>query len=191
MKKIKILSLFISFILSLSACSVPVSPEQNMQKIRKFLYSYKSINLTADITADYGDKIFTYSVKYSGSDEDGVIEITAPDSIAGLHINVSSEDGIKLEYDGAVLDTGKLYEDGLSPVDAIPVLLSQWEQGYISECSSERHDGINCTAATIIVSDSVFIRTWFDCDSYLPLYAEISNNGFVIIKCNFKNISMN
>lgn len=190
MKRLHVLVTIICIALILSGCSVSISPEASMKSIREFLCSCENTDMRAAITADYGDKIFEYTVKYSGSGTSGDIEIITPEIIAGICAHVSFDDGIKLEFDGAVLDTGSLYEDGLSPVDAIPMMLTQWQKGYISEYSFEKHDGTDCTAATITVSDEVSLRTWFDSETYLPMYAEIAYNGFVIIKCDFENISM-
>ena len=178
----------IFFSLSLGSCS-SVSAKANMEEIRGFLSSCGNMEIRAAVTADYGDRVFEYTLKYSGTSDSGVIEIISPDIVAGVRARVSFDDGIKLEYDGVSLDTGKLYEDGLSPVDAIPVMLRQWTEGYVSDCSSEKYGDTDCTAATIAVSDEVTLRTWFDSASLLPVHSELAYNGFVVINCDFENIS--
>ncbi len=182
--------IIICLMAAFSSCSAPRSAESNMREIREFLSGCESIDIKAAVTADYGDKVFEYTLKYSGSESSGTIEIVSPEIIAGIRAQVSFDDGIKLEYDGTVLDTGKLYEDGLSPVDAIPVMLKQWQEGYISGYSLEKHDGINCTVADMTVSDGVSLRTWFDSETFLPVYSEIAHNGYVVIKCDFENVSV-
>lgn len=191
MKLAKLTVITICISIFLSSCTSPLSAEDRMTNIRESICSCNRFEMRVNITADYGSKIFLYTLKYIGTDSDGSIEIIEPDSIAGLCANVSFDNGVKLEYDGAILDTGKLYEEGLSPVDAIPVMLLQWKHGYISECSAEKYGKEQCIAAVITISDEVSLRTWFEEDSYLPVHAEIMHNGFVIIACDFENILMN
>ncbi|MFQ7454198.1 MAG: hypothetical protein ACLRNQ_25725 [Flavonifractor plautii] len=42
-----------------------------------------------------------------------------------------------LEYDGMRVETGPLDDSGMSPVDAVPVLMDYVQEGFIAECGME------------------------------------------------------
>ena len=91
---------------------------------------FKSI--FAEVTADYGDRAYQYTVSCRGTAEEGSLTVIAPDSIAGT--GTEWKDGqTRLDYDGISLETGPLSPDGLSPADALPVILSACQSGAILE----------------------------------------------------------
>lgn len=155
--------------------------------IRASLLEAVKLEMTAAVRADYGERVYDFTFKYSGKADKGELEITAPESIAGLKANISVTGGT-LEYDGAVLDTGAVTEDGLSPAAAIPVLISQWQSGYISGCNYEKLDDNEALAVTTDITETVKQRTWFDVKTHLPLRAELSENGKMVIACVFNNV---
>ena len=156
-------------------------------EIRAGLIEAEKLALTTSVRADYGDRVYDFSFNYSGNADRGHIEITAPESIAGLKAEVSVSGGT-LEYDGAVLDTGAVTKDGLSPAEALPVLISQWQTGYISGCSYEKLGDLNTLAVTTDITESVMQRTWFDVKSHLPVQSELSDSGKTVISCRFENV---
>ena len=73
-----------------------------------------------DLTADYGQRVYGYTVDFSETEKDGLsMVITAPENVAGVTARIA--DGqTALEYDGLQLETGPLNSYGLSPMDALP-----------------------------------------------------------------------
>lgn len=178
----------LSIILLLSSCQGARSKGQELAlDIRAGLLEADKLELTTTARADYGERVYDFTFKYAGNADKGEIEITAPESIAGLRAEVSVSGGT-LRYDGAVLDTGALTKDGLSPAEVIPVLISQWQSGYISGCNFEKLGDTETLAVTTDITETVKQRTWFDVRTHLPIRAELSDNGKMVIACQFENV---
>lgn len=172
----------------LSSCSASKGSGQELAlKIRADLLDASKIEMTADVTADYGDRVYQFTFTYAGSADKGEIVITAPEDIAGLKAKVSVSGGT-ISYDGAELDTGALTSGGLSPADSVPILLSQWQNGYISGCNYENLGSTETLAVTTAVTESESQRTWFDIKTHLPVRSELSQNGRMVISCTFENV---
>ena len=72
---------------------------------------------TMTVTADYGQRVYEYTVTFSGSETDGLsLVITAPEEAAGITATIAQGQTF-LTFDGVQLETGPLNEDGLSPLD--------------------------------------------------------------------------
>lgn len=163
--------------------------ENTAQKIQEEFFTMENAEIIANITADYGETVFKYKLKYRGSSDSGSIEILQPENISGLTAEVSrSLNSVKLSYDGIELDTGSLPETGLTPLDALPQMLSQWESGIFDDVFSEKLNGKDCILITCRISDTVLLKTWFDSITYLPVKADISSDGYTVINCDFENI---
>ncbi len=175
------------FILLSSCKSAGHKGQELALDIRAGLLQAEKLELTTTVRADYGDRVYDFTFKYAGNAEKGRIEITAPESIAGLQAEVSVSGGT-LQYDGAVLDLGAVTKEGLSPAEALPVLISQWQSGYISGCNFEKLDDINTLAVTTDITQTVCQRTWFDAKTHLPVRSELSDNGKMVIACAFENV---
>jgi hypothetical protein len=146
-----------------------------------------NLELTTQVTADYGERVFDFTLRYTGGAEDGTLEIMQPEPIAGLKATVSVSGGT-LEFDGVALDTGAVTKDGLSPAQCIPVLISQWQSGYISGCNFEKLGDCETLAVTTDITQTVSQRTWFDKKTHLPIKAELYDGGVMVIGCLFENI---
>ena len=189
MRQVKTLALMITLsCIFFSSChSAGGKGEELALQIRAGFLKAEKLGLTASVTADYGDRVYDFTFSYSGNADNGEIEIISPESIAGLKAKVSVSGGT-LEYDGAVLDTGAVTEDGLSPAEALPVLISQWQTGYISGCNYEKLGEANTLAVTTDITETVRQRTWFEIETYLPIRSELSDGGETVITCEFENV---
>lgn len=189
MRQVKALALMITLsCMIFSSCRGAGGKRQDLAlQIRAGFLQAEKLALTAFITADYGDRVYDFTFSYSGNADEGEIEITSPESIAGVKAKVSVSGGT-LEYDGAVLDTGAVTQDGLSPAEAIPVLISQWQTGYISGCNFEKLGDSEMLAVTTDITETVHQRSWFDVKTRLPVRSELTDGGKTVITCEFENI---
>jgi hypothetical protein len=177
--------------MTLSSCGGSKSGGEELAlKIRTSFLETEELSVKADITADYGERVYEFTITYTGGADSGVIEILAPEAIAGLTAKVSVS-GATLEYDGAALDMGAVTKDGLSPAEALPVLISQWQSGYISGCNFEKLGDTDTLAVTTDISETVNQKTWFDVKTRLPLRAELIDNGVMVISCRFDDVTIN
>lgn len=90
-----------------------------------------------EITADYGQRVYEFLLSAAVDGEETVLTLREPELAAGITARISEEGGV-LEYDGLALETGPLDGDGLSPVSALPALLSAARSEYMAECTLER-----------------------------------------------------
>ncbi|MBR7082154.1 MAG: hypothetical protein IKI49_05590 [Oscillospiraceae bacterium] len=190
MKKISKIAIITLFCAALCACSSKAALSKDA--IAREYAELSSLTLRADVTADCGDRVFEYGMKYEGSPEGGTITVVSPDSIAGLRVNTDFSSGeAALLYDGAELMAGELDSDGLTAVSAIPAMLDRWKNGYVTEASGELLGGSKYTALTYPISGETTLKTWFDPDTLLPYRAEIAVSGKTVIFCEFQDVTIN
>ncbi len=190
MRQVKALALMITLILLLSLCSCRAgkdSGEDLAGDIRTMMLESSRMDLTTNVTADYGLNVYEFTFRFTGNAQEGTLEIITPEAIAGLKATVSVTGGT-LEFDGAVLNTGALTSNGLSPAQCIPVLISQWQSGYISGYNFEKLNENETLAITTDITQTVSERTWFDKKTLLPLKAELYDGGVMVLSCQFENI---
>jgi len=177
-----ILLFFALILLPLSACSTQQSAGERIQEIQT-QFQTSSQRFSAHITADYGDRVHHFTLRFdSGAD---TLEVLMPEILAGIQIGIS-ESGTVLHYEGAVLDTGPLTADGLSPLAALPTIVHQWREGFVVEAHYETFQSIPVVAMTSHISDNALHITRFDRVTGIPVQAEIIADGFVIITCIFE-----
>ena len=177
----------VSLLLCLSACS-GTAREDTMAGIRQSFSQAAAVTFAADIRADYGDRVMDFGLDFTGLPDDGVITVTSPEIIAGAQVKLG-DGGTALSYTGAEVYTGEILPDGLSPVDAVPVMVSAWGGGLVTETVKERWGDTDCLAALYRVDDEVELRTWFD-GAGLPLHAEFIFDGYTVITADFYDMKV-
>ena len=147
-----------------------------------------------DVTADYGQRVYEYTVSFAGSREEGtVLTILAPEEAAVITAE-AKEGRTWLDYDGVRLETGPLDPAGLSPMDALPALLEAMKTGAVTETGTE-NDGAR---EILLVTtgdpglpagrgrETVFR---FDKSRKALLEAEIRSDGAAVIRCVFSEFA--
>ena len=143
---------------------------------------------TAHITASFPSRVAEYTINYSHSPENDRASVIAPKEVAGVSCTISGDDGF-LEFDGAILEVGKLSESGISPFSSTYALRKSWTDGNFDEIINDTMHG---KRAYFVISrednglSETEYRTWFSKDDFLPLYAEIFSDGKRIITCEFE-----
>ena len=148
-----------------------------------------------ELTADYGQRVYAYSVSFTGDREEGTtLTITAPEEAAGITA-VAKEGQTWLDYDGVRLETGPLDHQGLSPMDALPALLTELETGTVAEVGTETDGDLSLLRLTLrdpevtpgTGRETVF---WFDKAQKTLLRAELRNDGATVVSCVFSSFTM-
>ncbi len=173
--------------LSVTGCGAENSAEAEAEEIQREFAASDNLRLSAELTANYGERAYSFQVSYEGMADDGTVTITAPENIAGVSVRYA-DGGTTLVSDGAEVYTGELLPDGVSPVDAVPVITETWRSGLITGAVREKCDGADCVMSDFMVSEDVTLRTWFDRVTDLPVRAEMSIDGFTALSAVFYNV---
>lgn len=145
---------------------------------------------TAEVTADYGQRVYEYTLSISWQkDGETVLKVLAPENIAGITARMQNGTGY-LEYDGVSLETGPVSANGLSPVVAVPVLFDCIFSGFISECDFEtvgekRQVWFCCREPDVSPGTGTEVAFWFDAESFALTGAEVFSDGYSVIRFDF------
>lgn len=145
---------------------------------------------TMEVTADYGQRVYQYTVTFSGNEKDGLsLVITAPEEAAGITATIAQGQTF-LTFDGVQLETGPLNETGLSPLDALPAFLTAMESGYIAETGTEllgEAEALRlcCREPERAPGQGVETLLWFDKTNQTLLQGELRQDGATVIRCTF------
>lgn len=197
MRKGKICALMMTLCLLLAACGRGGAGDNDQLalEIRAAYLAMNGCSATIDITADYGRRVYDYTMAMTWArDGDTLLVIQAPESIAGVTARIGKESA-SLEYEGVSLETGTLDDQGLSPIGAIPVLLTSAREAFIAESASEPVGEIPALKLTYREPEAVpgtgrEISIWFHTETYAPIQAEILSDGARVIYCAFRDVVM-
>ncbi len=139
---------------------------------------------TAELTADYGQRVCQYQVDVEAGEEETSMTITAPDTVAGITARAVKDDTF-LDYEDLVLETGPLDPEGLSPMSAVPALLEAVQSGYITACSFPEEGvlRVDCGDPDREPDMGRTVSMWFDRSSGAMLKGEIACDGVLAVSC--------
>ena len=175
--------------LLLSGCKAgggPESAEGLAARIRAEYLSLTAWTAQADVTADYGQRVYEFSLDARWEkDGETTLTVTAPELIAGITARIGPKEAY-LEYDGASLSTGALTGDGLTPLEAVPFLMEELTQGYMARCAFEgegeaRRLRVEFRDADVPLGEGSGCTAWFQPDTRDLLGAELSWDGAVVL----------
>lgn len=129
----------------------------------------------AEITADYGDELYTFGVYCEGDSKGNLgFEVTSPETISGIR-GVTANGTGKLTFDDAALEFPLMADDQVTPVSAPYLLLKSLQGGYVRSVGEE--DGLlRVTVDDSYEEDALQLDIWLDADD-LPVRAEILYDG--------------
>lgn len=149
---------------------------------------------TVDITADYGQRVYEFTMSVSWQkDGETLLKVESPEEIAGITARIGNGSSY-LEYDGASLETGLLSAEGLSPMEAVPAILNYIFSGYIAECGFETVEESEqlwfcCRDPESSPGTGTEAAFWFDADSHALARAEVLSDGYTVIQCVFTDFT--
>lgn len=140
--------LVVAVVLLLCGCKLENTAYERMMEFRNRLQSSAGCTFITDITADYGENVYTFTLDCK-SDNYGNVRfvVESPESIAGISGEISQNGG-KLTFDDKALAFELLADGCASPVSAPWFIMRALLGGYISSCASNK-DGL-----TIQIDDS-------------------------------------
>lgn len=178
----KITALLLGVVLLTGCTSEQSTAEQQVQEMRSLYQSMESLTASGEITADYSDRVYTYTVDIEGDETSGSMTVTSPENISGTVIQWT-DDQLSINVDAVSLETGELSESGFSPADAVPAILKACKGGMLLGYSLEEEEGTQLLWVEFqnTETESSTISCAFDPDTYLLRRAEIAEDGRTII----------
>lgn len=164
-------------------------------EIRASYIAMTTCNARMDVTADYGQRVYKYTLDFSyEKGGDTTVTVVSPEEAAGVTARITG-DSTLLEYDGVSLETGPLDESGLSPISAAPALLRSAAEGFIAESGMEMVGERECLFITCRDPEGrpgqgTEFTLWFDAGTHELVQGEILADGVRIISCTFTEFSM-
>ena len=170
------------------------SAEEAALNIRTEYLAMTACSATVDITADYGQRVYEYTLAVAWQKEgETVLTVLEPENIKGITARVQNGSA-RLEYDGASLETGMLGAEGLSPMEAVPAVLDYILTGYIAECDFETTEETQqiwfcCRDPERAPGVGTEAAFWFDQSTHALKRAEVLSDGYTVIQCVFTDFT--
>ena len=147
-----------------------------------------SVTFEAEITADYGDEVHTFSVYCEGDNQGNLgFRVTAPETIADISGRIEAGEG-NLTFQDTVLAFPLLAEDQLSPVSAPWIFYMTLRGGYLTAAGMEE-DLLRVTIDDSYDDDALTVDIWLDAAD-TPIRAEILYDGRRILTLTIENFQI-
>ena len=147
-----------------------------------------SVSFDAEITADYGDEIHTFSVYCEGDSQGNLgFRVTDPETIGDITGRIEAGEG-KLTFRDTVLAFPLMAEDQLSPVSAPWIFYTTLRGGYLTSAGMEE-DLLRLTIDDSYEDDALTVDIWLD-ESDSPVRAEILYDGRRILTLEIENFKI-
>lgn len=167
----------------LSSCVLSRTVETDEVGIRAYYQEQNEIEQLVKISAEFSDWVSEYLVSYQHKrDGDCIVSVLEPESIAGITVTLRNGETI-LATDGLQLETGRLDEQGMTPISVLPRLLQVWET-HPSGVESVKENGVDCLLL-VYDEETVSYRTVFSRETYLPLRAEVFCEGECVLRLQY------
>lgn len=183
MKRIVIL---LCALLLLTGCSGKNQELDRAMNLRSKLLS-KTVAFDANITADYGDKTYTFAMNCQ-VDSQGQLSFTViePELISGITGTVSATGG-KLTFDDVALSFELLADGQFSPVSGPWILMKTLRSGYLTSCTQEG-DAFRISIDDSYKEDALHLDIWLNSED-APIRGEIMWQGRRLLSIDVKNFT--
>lgn len=172
----------------LSGCAGSGDGKDQAMAFREKLLSAQGCSFDAEITADYGDKVYTFSVSCQGdSNGDMTFAVSAPEAIAGIGGKLTGSGG-SLTFDDQALAFALLADGQLSPVSAPWIFLHTLRGGYLTAFSQEG-ETLRLSIDDSYEADALHLDIWMGADG-MPTGAEILWGGKRILSLSVTNFTL-
>lgn len=202
MRSARLCALTIAPALLLAACGGGEADraEELLQQARRAYVEMTACAAHVELTADYGERVFSYGAELSWEKEgELVITLTSPENVAGASAVVHAGE-TALEYEGVMVETGPLDDRGLTPVDAVPALLTYAREGFVAECCLEDSGStgeetpqalrLSLREPEAQPGTGRECELWLDPETFALLRGELSLDGRTVIQCRFSGFTL-
>ena len=174
-------------LLTLTGCSGQSSELDRAMELRQRVLSGNGCTFDAVITADYGEKIYTFGMKCAADAAGNItFEVTQPETISGITGTISDDVG-KLTFDEYALAFEMLADGQITPVSAAWLMIRSLRSGYVSACGKEG-DGLYIQIDDSYLAGSLQMDIWTN-ETDLPVRVELIYQSKRIVSIDVENFT--
>lgn len=135
------------------------------------------------------EKTSEYTLSLSADGEEISLSVLAPEELAGMGATLTGEE-LRLHFDDLVLDGGTANE-ALNGFNAVPFAIETIRTGYLLEEGREKYGGEERLRLGFEgeLNGAVLQTAIFFGDTEEPLFAEISENGKILVRMEFTDFA--
>ena len=185
MKKLWILTV----ILFLCACTGEDSQMARVLDLRQQLLECNSCRFDAEVTADFGDKTYTFAMQCQGN-ADGTLRFTVdePDTISGISGSLSAKGGKIIFDEDRAVAFPMLAEGEVTPVSGPWLLYNTLRSGYILSCGAEGEQ-LRVSLNDSYEEEALQVEVWLDREDR-PVMAEVIWRGRRVLTICVENFQI-
>ena len=176
-------ALMMTLLLVVTGCEGQGQPTPEA-RARQHYAGLTGFTAQGEIRADYGDKVYEFQVSVAGDLNSGTLKVTAPASVAGTSFTWMEGVGA-VAYGEITLETGTLSPDGLSPVDAVPVVLQSLATGTTVTACLETLEGEEVLFWELVppglTAEESTVLVWLGRQEWDLLGWEITSRGRTVV----------
>ncbi len=186
--RLKLAAVLMILLCLLSACgSKETASLQAPMDFRSQLLQAGACTFRAEITADYEDAVYDFSVDCECTmDGTATVTVFEPQSIAGITAQIK-DGGNELVFDEMAVAFEPLADGNAAPVCAPALTVDAWANAYISAVGSEG-EWLRVTYERGYGSEQMIVDCWFD-EKNVPICAEICYNNQTVLKLDISQFS--
>ena len=144
-------------------------------------------SFVAEITADYGDQIYTFSVGCTADTNGGISFIViSPESISGIAGKLEADSGF-LTFGDEVLAFPLLADGEVSPVSAPWLLIKTLRSGYLSSAGMDG-EHLQLTLNDSYEEDALLLDVWLN-EENVPIHGDIMWQGRRMLSISVKDFA--
>ena len=184
MRRILVVPMMLACLLC-TCCGRENSQMRDALKFREKQLGAGSCSFTAEIEADFGEKLHAFTLDCRYEDGAAQLTVTAPETLAGICAAVT-DDSANLEFEGLALDYGTLANGNVAPLAAPWIWASAWERDYILSCGKDG-EYLRVTILKGYNEEELTIDTWLKGE--IPVFAEISHDGRRVLSMTLQDFT--
>lgn len=182
----KLAAIILTLACFFSGCGNSNAPLDHATALRSRLLDSNGCSFLATVTADYGQRIYTFSMDCQ-TDKDGNLKfsVTKPDTICGISGTVSASGG-SITFDDRILAFQTIADGQLSPVSAPWVFINTLRSGYLQGCAVV-DNGIEISIDDSYAEEALLLK--INTNGEIPIFAEIFWQGRRVITLTVENFT--
>ena len=168
----------------LAGCGKSNAPMDKALTLRNKILSSNGCSFRANITADYGEKLYTFSVDCT-TDKEGNLTFTVaePATLTGITGKVDVNGGA-ITFDDKVLAFQTMADGQVTPVSAPWLLMNTLRSGYLKGCT-DGDDGFQISIDDSYEEDALHLNV--NVENSLPTSCEIVWQGRRVLTVTVEN----